>query len=90
MHYPNAPLIRTQTTTARDRPPVVCLVVACPHCGAEHWHGGGPSIMLAHKHLGQRVAHCAHKEATNRGYVITDPNGLLPYRVARARVSSCA
>ena len=73
-----APIIRTETTTAADGTHGVRLVVACPYCHAEHWHGGGPSILTARTYLGHRAAHCAHKAPTNNGYMVADPNGLLP------------
>ena len=73
-----APIIRTETTTAADGTHVVRLVVACPHCHAEHWHGGGSNILTARDYLGHRAAHCAHKARTNNGYIVADPNRLLP------------
>ena len=73
-----APIIRTETTTAADGTHVVRLVVACPHCHAEHWHGGGPSILAARDYLGHRAAHCAPATSGCAGYLVTDPNWLLP------------
>lgn len=34
------------------------VVKACPFCGKQHWHGGGPASGDPRERLGPRVAHC--------------------------------
>lgn len=54
---------------ADDVPVVLCdrvgrqLRIICPFCGKFHYHGAGGGE-------GHRVAHCATKGASTRGYVL--------------------
>lgn len=77
MTQPNAPIVRTETTTTANGHGVR-LVVACPYCDREHVHGGGPSILAARDYLGHRAAHCTPATSGCAGYLVTDPNLLLP------------
>lgn len=52
----------------------VILHIVCPHCGRAHSHGGGRDLSIARDFLGHRASSCT----ALHGYVLTDPDGLLP------------
>ncbi len=46
------------------------VVLACPFCGDEHWHGGGPHDGNPMSFLGGRLSHCVGAEKSH--YILTD------------------
>ena len=49
------------------------VIVACPYCGAQHRHGGGPLRKDPRRLLSHRAQHCmAGPEWPLNGYVLVD------------------
>lgn len=57
------------------------LILACPHCGRRHVHGGGRDDAPDY---GPRVAHCGGRERAADYVLIAAPDGM-PRPVARPR-----
>ena len=53
------------------------LILDCPYCHKQHYHGGGKPTDDPRSYLGHRSAHCVGISATD-GYVLVEADVLAP------------
>ncbi|WAC54270.1 hypothetical protein [Gordonia sp. SL306] len=70
----NQPTPEAEVIKAHIRPSgQIDVVIRCPHCKKQHWHGGG---------AGHRLAHCAGFKAEK----LRREHGQLAYEITQADV----